>query len=103
MKHLKIFEQFIAEKNEKPLDDNKRVALTLDGTSSAGKSYTAEKSGLKSKTRWKKDKDGNYVKDKDGNFVKNEVADDEYQTIALDDYWGDAPLDDPNAPENQAR
>ena len=103
MNRLKIFEQFIAEKNEKPLDDNKRVALTLDGTSSAGKSYTAEKSGLKSKTRWKKDKDGNYVKDKDGNFVRNEVADDEYQTIALDDYWGDAPLDDPNAPENQAR
>jgi hypothetical protein len=107
---MKNFKQFINESliteakgKSKAPKDSERTAIVLDGTSSAGKSYTAGNSGIKTKTRWKKDDKGEYVKDKDGNFVRNEVADDEYQTIALDDYWGSDDLSNPDLPENQAR
>lgn len=92
-----------AKKKSKIPRDEERTALVLDGTSSAGKSYTAKNSGVKSKGRWKTDEKGDFMKDDKGNFIKAEYSDDEFQTIALDDYWGNEPLDKKDAPENQAR
>ena len=85
MKYVRLFEQFIMEK--KGSSDNGKVALLMDGTGSAGKSYTLKSIG------GKKPKDG-------------EDAGDDYEVIALDDFFphdDNVAMSDPNDPANQKR
>jgi len=89
MKYLKLYEAFVNDFmiNEKDSKYNEKVALLMDGTGSAGKSYTLKSIG------GKKPKEG-------------EDAGDDYEVIALDDFFPhdvNVSMSDPNDLANQKR
>jgi hypothetical protein len=88
---VKKFNEYLIESKNLILEkggdipkDDERTALLLDGTSSAGKSYTLKQIGAKH----------SYDKDR---------KDNDYEIIALDDFLGDAEMNDPNDDYNKRR
>lgn len=87
MYRIKNLEQFIFEKkNEESgqIKDSERTVVLLDGTSSAGKSYTLKQ--VKAKHSYDPTR-----------------KPDDYEIIALDDFLGNADMSDPNDEYNKRR
>jgi hypothetical protein len=89
MKKLHTYESFLNEaKKSKKLNSNERSVLLLDGTGSAGKSFTLKEIGAKKPNKGEK------------------VGDDDYEVIAFDDYFPHGEgvsMSDPKDPANQKR
>ena len=79
-----LFEKRLVEAKDAGIKDNERTVVLLDGTSSAGKSYTLKQ--VKAKHSYDKTR-----------------TPDDYEIIAIDDFVGFEEMNDPNSDHNKRR